>query len=92
MASVARTYSEDYFDLVLVDGYSTYRMDCLRLSSDKVKPGGWIILDDSQVKRYRQAPHILDGWDRTEIQGNHTRKTGVTKWKSTSFYQRPKCS
>lgn len=52
------------FDAVLVDGRS--RVACVRHAMPKVKPGGLLVLDDSQRARYRVAWRVLDaaGWKR----------------------------
>jgi len=57
-------YPDDYFDLVQVDGRS--RPGCVKHAAPKVKPGGWIVLDDSERERYRDAHSRLAqlGWHK----------------------------
>lgn len=45
---------KDFFDLVLVDGRD--RVKCAQASYDRVKPGGYFILDDGQ-RHYYSAVH-----------------------------------
>jgi len=93
MASVAQTFPNEYFDLVLVDGYSTYRQDCIQESKNKVKPLGWLVIDDIQVGQLsQQADAILQGWQRTDMWALHTRKDGEVRMHHTSFFRKPKCS
>lgn len=50
-------YPDDSFDLVVVDGRS--RQSCLVDALPKVKPGGWIVLDDAERARYQRAQSCL---------------------------------
>ncbi len=63
--SYLEQYSDDSFDLVVVDGYearSGHRIECLKVAKSKTKPGGLIVLDDSDRLEYRAADDILMGW------------------------------
>ena len=80
---------DDVFDLVFIDGYSKYRMDCLMASKDKIRSGGLIVLDDSHWKSLKKAPTYLEGWEPTNISGVHRRHTGELKQTSTSIYRKP---
>lgn len=55
-------YPDNYFDLVVVDGRE--RSACLLASLPTVKPGGLVMLDDSQRERYRPAKDVVNklGW------------------------------
>jgi hypothetical protein len=55
------------FDLVIVDGRC--RMDCLRMSAGKVRPGGMMLLDDSNRTGYQPAAELLAGWERHDFGG-----------------------
>ena len=82
---------DDVFDLVFVDGaHGQYRMDCLRASKDKIRPGGWAVLDDSHWHHWKGTPELLKGWTRVDFSGVHLRLTGISKKTRTSIYQRPK--
>jgi hypothetical protein len=46
-------YSDESFDLISVDGRA--RVSCFRAAIKKLKPGGMLILDNSERNRYRQC-------------------------------------
>ncbi|MCF8469393.1 MAG: class I SAM-dependent methyltransferase [Parvibaculum sp.] len=48
-SGVARAFADAHFDIVIVDGH--FRRECIIASRAKVKPGGMLIYDDSQVHR-----------------------------------------
>jgi predicted O-methyltransferase YrrM len=58
---------DDSLDLVLVDGRC--RVECVLRAMTKVKPGGMLILDDSDRKRYASAREELKAWPRREFWG-----------------------
>lgn len=62
-------------DLVLIDGRA--RADCLLRAASKVKPGGMLILDDSDRERYQEAQAKLGDWERKAF------------WGIKPFYARP---
>lgn len=55
-ASSIDSFSDNYFDVVLVDGRS--RPSCLQHSLPKVKPGGLLVLDNAERDYYRHAEII----------------------------------
>jgi hypothetical protein len=50
-------------DLVTVDGRR--RVDCVRRALDRVRPGGYLLLDDSHRPRYAPALELLTDWERS---------------------------
>lgn len=56
-------------DLVLIDGRC--RPACVRHAIPKIRPGGWLVLDDSQRFRYAEARRRLrsSGWSLQEHRG-----------------------
>jgi hypothetical protein len=73
---------DDRFDLVIVDGKA--RRDCVLAAEPKVKPGGMLLLDDSQAsdidpppranltqlrRMYADIPGILVGWRVNHFRG-----------------------
>jgi hypothetical protein len=53
------------FDLVVVDfleAPSITRIDCLEGAMRKVRPGGYLLLDDSDRPGYRKAFELLADW------------------------------
>jgi hypothetical protein len=83
VAAVDR-YPDETFDLVIVDGRA--RVDCARRAMAKVKPGGMLLLDDSDRPRYRPAAHALAGWPVTSFRGL---KAGENVPATTSVWRRP---
>ena len=71
---VFRTYvkeidSHESFDLVIVDGRS--RASCIMHAIDKVKVGGYIMLDDSERPYYNPGKDLLknDKWEENILPG-----------------------
>jgi predicted O-methyltransferase YrrM len=56
-------FEDESFDLVIVDGRERSR--CAMAAMDKVKPGGWLIVDDADRPRYAAALADI-GWPRTD--------------------------
>lgn len=50
-------YDDNYFDVVAVDGRN--RVECVQQAANKVKIGGYLILDDSHRARYQPAFNLL---------------------------------
>ena len=71
-------------DLVLVDGRS--RAACMVEAASRVRPGGLLVLDDSERPRYRAGTSALDDWPRRDVWGL---KPGATHPAWTSFWRRP---
>ena len=56
---------DDAFDLVVVDfleAPTVTRIDALKPAMKKVRPGGFLLLDDSDRPGYAQAFELLAGW------------------------------
>ncbi|MGR6971714.1 class I SAM-dependent methyltransferase [Streptomyces cynarae] len=60
-------YADGYFDVVVVDGRE--RIRCLRSAMEKVRPGGLLILDDSDRARYSDAFVIATAWPHVTYRG-----------------------
>ena len=71
-------------DLVIVDGRA--RVECARRAMSKVKPGGLLLLDDTNRARYRPAEQTLSGWERHVFTGL---KPGGGVPCQTSTWRRP---
>lgn len=50
-------FPDDFFDVIVIDGRA--RASCLKHAVPKVKPGGYIVLDDSDRERYQAAICVL---------------------------------
>jgi predicted O-methyltransferase YrrM len=59
------TLPDASLDLAIVDGHEAWpghRLECLKVARTKVKPGGLMVLDDSDRPEYRTADDLLPGW------------------------------
>lgn len=72
------------FDIVIIDGRG--RIKSMETTCHLLKPGGYLILDDSQRTRYRKGKELLDGfkWKRTDFKTN-------AYWmsKTTTIWRKP---
>ena len=82
-ASAIDVYPPGYFDLVVVDGVA--RPSCLMHAHSKVKPGGYLMLDNSDRAYYLECTeHILARWERYTFWGHgplNSYQWGCTIWK-----------
>ena len=67
--------------MILVDGRA--RISCLKRAQSRVKPGGYIMLDDAERKYYNPGKALFDGDDWEEIV-----LPGKVKGTKTIFYRR----
>lgn len=77
-------FGNNYFDLVFVDGRA--RVSCLILCVNKIKPGGWLIFDNSEREEYEAGISQLKGWKRLDFFGHGP--YSKAKWQTT-FFQKP---
>lgn len=83
------SFADESFDVVLVDGEETSpgdRLACLEASRKKVKPGGYLVLDDSDRPAYQDADKLLPGWDAKHFIGLKLVPLAVVQ---TTIYRRP---
>jgi tRNA A58 N-methylase Trm61 len=68
-ATVINQFADGSFDLVLIDGRA--RDSCFVHAHPKVKPGGWLVLDNSERERYRGIHDIMKqmGWRKYRFFG-----------------------
>ena len=62
--SPIRKIADTSIDLLLVDG--RHRVDCIRRSISKIKPNGYIILDNSDRPEYSETFELLREWQTEE--------------------------
>lgn len=84
-----RNYAPAYFDIVLVDG--AYRRDCVSAAIAHVKPGGLLVVDNTDWHWFREVPiaGIPDDWSRTVYAGFAPMLGHKTE---TSIWRKPKSS
>lgn len=66
-ASTIDGYPGATFDLVSIDGRA--RPSCIDHAWRKVKPGGYLLLDNSERCHYARAARLLEGWERLDCFG-----------------------
>jgi len=75
-------YDDASFDLVMIDGRA--RTSCLSKAIAKVRPGGWIVLDNSSRDDYAIAHELMAGYETVSFQGltpGVTHMTSTTGWR-----------
>lgn len=77
-------YPDGHFDLVVVDGRA--RPACARRALPKVRPGGFLMLDDSDREHYTDVERDLSGWGRLDFKGPAPHKLDPAQ---TSVWRKP---
>lgn len=88
-AATILDFPDAHFDAVVVDGRE--RAACLRAARSKVKPGGWILLDNSERAQYAAAFALFEepAWTTTHIEGPVPRTVWPVFGRATVFTRRP---
>lgn len=85
-------FPANYFDLVFIDAKD--RMACLQAAREIVKPGGILMLDDSQMReKYKIADQIMHDWPKVEITGFKSNPLNLTEpeqFSATAWWIKPK--
>lgn len=58
-------YPDKYFDLIFIDG--RVRIACILHSIRKIKLGGYLVLDNSDEKKYRSSQNILKSYKKLDF-------------------------
>ncbi|MFX1419692.1 MAG: hypothetical protein ACFE9N_12295 [Promethearchaeota archaeon] len=58
-------YPDNYFDLIFIDG--RVRIACILNSIRKIKLGGYLVLDNSDEKKYIHSHQILNSYSRLDF-------------------------
>jgi hypothetical protein len=72
------------YDLIIVDGRC--RVACATAAAERVRPGGMLLLDDSDREKYRPAHELLRAWPATHLRGI---KPGSRDVCQTTVWRRP---
>jgi hypothetical protein len=83
-AAVIGSEPDGSLDLVIVDGRA--RVECARIAMPKVRPGGLLIVDDTDRARYRAAMELLGPWEHHVFAGLKPGQRGPAQ---TSVWRRP---
>ena len=60
-------YPDESYDLVVVDGRA--RASCVQRAISKIRPGGYLLLDNSERTGYVGATELLKRYPRTDFYG-----------------------
>ena len=60
-------YDDNVFDLVMVDGRA--RNSCIWHARRKVKPGGYLVLDNAEREKYLSGIKLMERWECLEFVG-----------------------
>ncbi len=60
-------YPDEYFDIVIVDGRA--RNHCISHAVNRIKRGGYLLLDNSEREEYRVGWSIIQHWPTLKIEG-----------------------
>ncbi len=88
-AGAVGSMPDETFDLVLVDFLESpeaQRVDAVRVARSKVRPGGYLLLDDSDRPGYREAYALLSGWRERRFVGVKDEYPQVCE---TAIFRRP---
>ena len=77
-------FENEFFDIVIIDGMC--REECAARAVPKVKPGGMIVVDDTDQPWYPSVPEQLPGWHRDRVVGFKRSTKPLTE---TSFFYKP---
>lgn len=64
-------------DLIVIDGID--RLQCLRHALPKLKPDGWLVLDDFESLIYRDLRAMVRGWPGVELYDNGLMETALIR-------------
>lgn len=84
---IAETVADQSLDLALVDGRA--RVPCIKAIKQKIKPDGYILLDNAERPRYQEGIDILqkEGWKVIHFTGPGYFEKG-SFWCTTLFQKR----
>lgn len=77
-------YPDNFFDLISIDGRA--RPSCISLALKKLRPNGFLLLDDSNVAEYKGSRELLKDWPRKDFLGP---KPYVLGFYQTTIWQKP---
>lgn len=84
--SAVDEFPDGSFDVVVIDGHC--RIECARRATQKVKPNGIVVIDDTNWQFLLPTPETFDGWERLTLSGFKS-NSGLCVY-STTFFRRPK--
>jgi hypothetical protein len=77
---------DESLDVLVVDGLT--RVLCMKLGFQKIKEGGYLVLDNSNRPQYKEAKDLIKEWDRRTFFGYGPQRCNLietTIWRKTRF-------
>lgn len=79
-------YPNNYFDLVFIDGRA--RMGCILRSINKIKLDGYLVLDNSDEKKYKLANKLLKRYEKLDFfsiapSNPYLKHSNISFWKAS---------
>lgn len=83
--AVAHEFPDHSFDVISIDGRA--RCACIAACRSKIKPGGWLMLDNSERLDYSSAFNLLADWVRHDFFGLGL--VNIEPWRTTLWQAPP---
>ena len=89
IARTVRYLRNDSFDVVYVDCYQYERREAAERAMNKVRVGGYLVIDDTHFPQLADIPELLAAWEVTEFHGKklHPLRGNVVD-SNVAFYKR----
>jgi len=82
-------FPDSYFDLVYVDGVREERNACIDAALRKIRPGGWLMVDNTNWAAEYPALLNISRWDCFEFEALPFEWLGQSSEWKTAFYRKP---
>ena len=81
-------HPDEVFDIILVDGRA--RIGCLSVAARKVRPGGVILLDNSEREEYKAGLEAFDDarWETRHFVGPGPNSVWPAFWRTSAFIRK----
>jgi predicted O-methyltransferase YrrM len=90
---MADEFPDRFFDVAFVDCLDKLRVHCIKAIIPKIKPCGWLVVDDTSWPMLKGAIGKTSGlarWEREDYKGvKYGRSDGKVVRGMTSFFQKP---
>jgi hypothetical protein len=73
--AIADEFTDNSLDLIVVDGH--YRSNCIRRCLGKLRPGGFLLVDDLNLWPTREAIPVPVDWPLADLGSNGIKQTGI---------------
>jgi len=82
-------YRNATFDVIFIDGWDPARLPAVAYGVNKLKPSGYMIVDDTTWPMLQSIFSLLDGWDYVHLDGQTLSRTdGMNTNSRTTFFRK----